>query len=110
MLKAHLFICTNGKNETPDPNSGKSRCGWKNSEALRLELKDHCSKLYGKSVRINGAGCLGQCEKGIASVLYPQGRWVYHLSSDSAEQVLQQLAEALPNKGSASPPPTESSN
>lgn len=95
MLKAHVFICTNGKNETPDPNSGKSRCGWKNSEALRMELKDRCLRIYGKSVRINAAGCLGQCEKGIAAVLYPQGKWLYHLSSDSSEQVLQQLAGLL---------------
>lgn len=39
-------------------------------KTLKEKAKEHFSKT---DVRINGSGCLGQCERGIASILYPQG-------------------------------------
>ena len=88
MYRQHVFICTNGKGETADPNAKKPRCGWKNSEQLRADLKAECAQRFGKNVRINSAGCLGQCERGIAAVIYPQAEWFYELTNSDAQKFL----------------------
>lgn len=75
-MKCHLFICTNSPNK---PN----KCGSKNAELLRQKIKDTCKEKYSaesaSEIRINSAGCLGQCERGIAAVLYPKDQWFYDL-------------------------------
>jgi (2Fe-2S) ferredoxin len=80
-FKTHVFICTNGK---PD-QIGK--CASKGSESLHAHVKDACRDL-GPSVRINKSGCLGQCEHGIASVIYPQGEWLLELAESDAEKLV----------------------
>jgi predicted metal-binding protein len=74
-LKAHVFICTNTR------ANGEASCGAKGSENFRKEIKDEAKKLFGKDVRINASGCLGPCEKGIACVIYPQGKWELNLTA-----------------------------
>lgn len=83
----HLFICVNGQ---PD-QTGK--CAHKGAPDLLQNLKTQAASL-GPGVRINRSGCLGQCEKGIAAVLYPQGQWFYQLRSDDTSTLLTQLTHA----------------
>ena len=72
-FKTHLFICTN---QAHNPE----KCGGKNSETLRKNLKELCSQQeWGKEVRINAAGCLGNCELGIAAIQYPEKKWFVNL-------------------------------
>lgn len=92
--KAHLFICTNGGDR---PN----KCAIKGAEALRLELKNKCSSLYGKEVRINASGCLGFCEKGICAVVYPEGRWFYDVKPEDQSSLLDAVAEQVKKSASA---------
>ena len=82
--KTHLFICTNA----PD-KSGK--CGSKGAEELRKEVKEQCKKEFGKSVRVNSAGCLGYCERGIAAVIYPQGEWLFELDKKDSDKVVKRV-------------------
>lgn len=80
----HLFVCLH-KRET-----GES-CGQKNSEVLRAALKASAKsdpELQKLRVRINGSGCLGRCEEGIAAVCYPRGEWLTHLQSSDHSKVL----------------------
>lgn len=77
----HLFICTN------QPDNPK-KCGSKNAEQLRQEVKKACALKYGKKVRVNASGCLGQCEKGIAAVIYPNSDWYLELSDQSTTELL----------------------
>ena len=86
--KAHLFICTN----SPDK---EGKCGHKNSEDMRRQIKERCSKEFGKTVRINSSGCLGFCEKGISAVLYPQGKWFFNLTSNDSEKLYQEVKAAV---------------
>ena len=95
MYEAHLFVCTNGQGENPDPDAKKPRCGWKNSETLRRQVKEMCLQKYGKTVRVNSAGCLGQCEHGIAAVLYPAGKWELNLTSESTQKLCALVASAI---------------
>ncbi len=80
MYKTHVFVCTNGSDKP-------GKCGNKNSEALRQELKQKCKGL--PDVRINSSGCLGFCEKGIAAVIYPQAKWFFELTDADCEKLLQ---------------------
>ena len=90
---AHLFICTNKKE--------KGACC---ADRQGPELRDRLKKLsrdpalgWGKRVRVNAAGCLGECEEGVAAVIYPEGRWLRNLRNDDASerQLIDAVNEAL---------------
>ena len=88
-FKAHVFVCTN----SPDK---EGRCGHKNAEKLRRDIKDLCKKEnWSTDVRINSAGCLGHCERGIAAVIYPQNQWFFDLQESDSEKVFIAVASAL---------------
>lgn len=89
--KVHLFVCTN----SPDR---KGKCGFLDSEKLRKRLKERASdEDWGKDVRVNSSGCLGQCENGIAAVIYPKGEWFFHetANADSEERIWKALTQAV---------------
>jgi (2Fe-2S) ferredoxin len=95
---AHLFVCTNDRG----PGAKRTSCCQKNSDELRDKVKAACrEKGFPKgSVRINAAGCLDQCERGIAAVLYPSGRWFLELKNDDASvQALVQAVEQAVRQG-----------
>ena len=85
--KTHVFICTNA----PDR---EGKCGNKGSEELRRGLKDICKEKYGKQVRINSSGCLGFCEKGIAAVIYPEGKWHFDLDKRDEKLLLNDVEKS----------------
>lgn len=95
-LEAHLFICTNIKER------GEC-CGKKGGAELRDRLKKICAEPergWKGRLRVNAAGCLGHCERGVAAVLYPEGRWFFDLRpeapGDAAEvELLQAVSEVL---------------
>jgi (2Fe-2S) ferredoxin len=87
--KTHVFVCTN----SPDK---LGKCGSKGSESLRKGLKDQCRDEFGKSVRVNSAGCLGFCEHGIAAVIYPAGEWLLDLKDTDAAEVMEKIRKHTP--------------
>jgi predicted metal-binding protein len=86
--KAHLFVCTN----SPDR---PEKCGSKNSEKIRMNLKEACRTKFGKSVRVSSSGCMGYCERGIVAVVYPQNEWMFDLTQNDSAQVLDKVREAV---------------
>jgi (2Fe-2S) ferredoxin len=46
-------------------------------------------------VRVNASGCLGRCKKGIAAVLYPEGKWFENLKSTDTETLTQAISKAV---------------
>lgn len=90
--KTHVFICTN----SPDK---KGKCGHEGSEDLRRNLKDRCKDAFGKdAVRVNSAGCLGQCERGIAAVIYPEGRWLLDLKKNDEDAIFEEIRKCVERK------------
>lgn len=90
-LEAHLFICTNVR-ET------EGSCSQKGSVELREKVKKLCqdeSRGWHGRIRVNTAGCLGRCEEGITAVLYPQAKWMTHLTKDSAHILEKELSAVL---------------
>ncbi len=90
-IKAHLFICTNSKEK------GEC-CKSKGGEKLRIAVKklmDEKHPEWKGQYRVNGSGCLGRCEDGIASVLYPQSVWKTNLTLDSTNELFQLLESEI---------------
>ncbi len=88
LYELHVFVCTNKKPE------GRQCCADKGAAKLRDDLKMWALKRYGRRVRVNASGCLGECTRGISCVIYPQGEWHLNLTSDS----LKALQEAIISK------------
>ena len=83
--KTHVFVCTNAPGK-------EGKCGSKNSDNLRTKIKELCHEKYGKgSLRVSSSGCLGFCEKGIASVIYPEGKWLFNLTEQSETQLMEAI-------------------
>lgn len=88
-LTAHLFICTNKRDTGLD-------CHAKGGAALRDATKLACKKPEWRGkLRVNAAGCLGQCEHGIAAVLYPSGEWFLNLKADDSAKLVDAVSKAL---------------
>lgn len=74
----HAFVCTNAAACAIDGPA----------EAIQASLKG-LLKASGRKedVRVNKAGCLGQCGHGPMMVVYPEGIWYSHLTLDDAQRV-----------------------
>jgi (2Fe-2S) ferredoxin len=71
-FERHVFICVNRR----EPGNPKGSCAEKGSEAVRDEFKRqlHERGIKGR-IRANAAGCLDQCPRGAAVVIYPEQVW-----------------------------------
>ncbi|MGZ3712571.1 MAG: (2Fe-2S) ferredoxin domain-containing protein [Bdellovibrionota bacterium] len=90
---AHLFICTNDRG----PDGKRESCGPKGSEELKKKVKAACKAkgFPSGAVRINGSGCLDQCERGITAVLYPEGKWFLDLEAHSVDLLVEAVEQAV---------------
>jgi len=86
-LKRHVFVCVN---ERP-PDNPKGCCEAKGAEAVRERLKflAHEAGLKG-SVRVNAAGCLDQCSRGVTVVVYPEGVWYGGVTLDDVDELFRE--------------------
>lgn len=92
LYKCHVFICTNKRED------GRECCSDKGSVELRNQLKAWAKEKYGRNVRINTAGCFDFCEKGIVSVIYPEGEWFLNLTSGSLKELQDAISEKMDKK------------
>lgn len=53
---------------------------------MKEEIKNR--KLAGK-IRINKAGCLDQCSKGVSIVVYPEGVWYGHVTKEDVPEIIE---------------------
>jgi (2Fe-2S) ferredoxin len=90
----HVFICTNRR----EPGNPKGSCADKGSEDVRDAFKRilHERGLKGR-VRANAAGCLDQCPRGAAVVVYPEQVWYGGVTvADVPEIIDRHLIEGVP--------------
>jgi len=71
-FQRHLFVCTNER--TPDDPRGSCTARGAAAVAAALKEKAHACGLK-RIVRVNKAGCLDQCARGVTIVVYPEGVW-----------------------------------
>ena len=83
----HVFVCINER--AADDPSGCCRA--KGSEAIHKLLKEEVAKRGLKEkIRINKAGCLDQCSKGVAIVVYPEGVWYGGVTLKDVPDIIEQ--------------------
>lgn len=80
----HFFIC---QNQRPD-NHPRGCCLSKGSDKLLNYMKARVKELGIQNIRINKAGCLDQCEKGPAMVVYPEGIWYSPKTSEDVDEII----------------------
>lgn len=85
-LERHVFICINER----EPGSPKGDCLSKGGEAVREEFKKllHERGLKGR-MRANAAGCLDQCARGVAVVVYPEQVWYGGVKPDDVPEIIE---------------------
>lgn len=84
-LKCHLFICTSCTYKKADGSESLPE----EAMELRQKIKKEAVALYGRdNVRVSSVACLGTCDQGISSVMYPQNEWRLELKAESAPELL----------------------
>jgi (2Fe-2S) ferredoxin len=83
----HVFVCENRRAE----DNPKGCCAAKGSAEIRDRLKKlaHDAGLKGR-VRINGAGCLDQCARGVTIVVYPEAVWYGRVTLDDVDELFRE--------------------
>ena len=80
----HVFFCTNER------APGEQCCGQCNASEIRQYAKARIKQLGlsgpGK-VRINSAGCLDCCERGVTIVVYPEAVWYGGVTLDDVDEL-----------------------
>lgn len=85
-FEKHIFICLN---ERP-PEHPSGCCKAKGSEEILNTMKEEIKKRgLAKKIRINKAGCLDQCSKGVSIVVYPEGVWYGHVTQQDVVEIVE---------------------
>ena len=91
-LKAHLFICTSCTYNRPDGVESSPEEAYK----MRKNLKTRARELFSKKeVRVSASTCLGECEHGIAAVMYPKGEWTLGLRPADEDKMFTRLTDEI---------------
>lgn len=85
-FQRHLFICTNERG--PDDPRGSCSARGSAEVAAALKEKAHACGLK-RLVRVNKAGCLDQCAKGVTLVVYPEGVWYGHVEVRDVDELVE---------------------
>ena len=82
----HLFICQNERG-SDDP---RGSCTARGSAAVAEALKEkaHACGLK-RIVRVNKAGCLDQCARGVTVVVYPEGVWYGGVTLADVDEIVE---------------------
>ena len=85
-FRKHVFVCMN---ERP-PDAPKGDCTRKGSPEVLKKLKD-ALRVRGldEQIRANKAGCLDNCAQGCSVVVYPEGVWYGHVTTEDVEEIVQ---------------------
>ena len=80
----HIFACTNTRPE----GHPRGSCGGAGAEALRQYMREKLKAAGLHDARANMAGCLDQCEKGPALVIYPEGIWYKAATKEDIDRII----------------------
>jgi len=91
LIKKHLFVCTNctytklsGEESSPEE-----------AVTLRRNLKNRIRESeFKESIKVSAVSCLGECESGIAAVLYPHSKWILGTRLEDEEKLFKMLTDS----------------
>jgi (2Fe-2S) ferredoxin len=87
LFERHVFVCENRR----PPGHPKGCCAERNAAAVAGRLRELAFEagLKGR-VRINSAGCLGHCERGLTLVVYPEAVWYGNVTPADVEEIFRE--------------------
>jgi (2Fe-2S) ferredoxin len=86
-FKYHLFVCENQR----DPEDPKGCCAAKGSTDFVAALREKVKAAgLAAQVRINSSGCLSNCARGPAMVVYPEGIWYSNVKITDLNDIFEQ--------------------
>jgi (2Fe-2S) ferredoxin len=83
----HMFFCAHER----DSDAPRGCCAAKGSLALMKAVKTAAKAEGISNIRVQKAGCLGQCERGISCVVYPEGVWYTLKGEENIPELLEHL-------------------
>ena len=83
----HMFFCAHER----DADSPRGCCAAKESLALMKAVKTAAKAEGIANIRVQKAGCLGECERGISCVVYPEGVWYTLTGEENIPELLEHL-------------------
>lgn len=84
-FQRHLFICTNER----APGHPRGDCSAAGGKEVAAAFKERLfERGFRRIVRPNKAGCLDQCAKGCAVVVYPEGVWYGGVTVDDVDEII----------------------
>lgn len=83
----HVFVCENRR----DPADPRGCCAEKGSVEIRARMKEaaKAAGLKGR-VRVNAAGCLDQCARGVTVVVYPEAVWYGGVTLADVDEIVRE--------------------
>jgi (2Fe-2S) ferredoxin len=85
-FQRHLFVCVNER--TPDDPRGSCSARGSAEVAAALKKKAHDLGLK-RLVRVNKAGCLDQCARGVTVVVYPEQVWYGGVKVEDVREIIE---------------------
>jgi (2Fe-2S) ferredoxin len=85
-FQRHVFVCINERAADHPKGCCKARGGVEVRDALKAELT---KRGLSKQIRANNAGCLDQCEHGVAVVVYPEQVWYGGVTVDDVTEIVE---------------------
>lgn len=85
-FERHLFLCIHER----DASDAKGCCAAKGSVEVASALKKAAyDRGLKRIVRINRAGCLDQCARGVTCVVYPEGIWYGGVTLEDVDEIVE---------------------
>ena len=81
-----MFVCINERAADNPKGCCKNKGGVEVRDALKAELS---KRGLSKAIRANNAGCLDQCEHGVAVVVYPEQVWYGGVTVDDVSEIVE---------------------
>ena len=89
-FERHIFVCINERSVT-DP---RGFCSAKGGREVVEKMKIAAYKRgLRRIVRVNKAGCLDQCERGVTCVVYPDNVWYGGVTVDDVDEIVESHLE-----------------
>ena len=83
IFKKHLFVCTFGQ------SCKETQAGFV-FEELKRRIYEKCDK---NDIRVNRAGCLGQCGLGPVIAIYPENTWYKGVQISDCAEITQSIVD-----------------
>ncbi len=85
-FQRHLFVCINDRG----PGHPKGSCAQRGSVEVAAAFKTAAyERGLKRIVRVNKAGCLDQCARGVTCVVYPEAVWYGGVTLDDVEEIVE---------------------